>query len=168
MEDVAIAAAQTASIAGDIAANVAGHVRFAAAAGELGVKLLVLPELSLTGHPPPRGSGVSLIGPRTQEWSPIAEGTVQRINGLRVIAGGLLAGVVINICEFIVNGVILKNRWAAAMRALGKPAGYGATEMTAFILWGFLVGIFAIWLYAAIRPRYGPGPKTAAVAGVAV
>lgn len=24
-----------------------------------------------------------------------------------------------------------------------------------------------MWLYAAIRPRYGPGPKTAAVAGFA-
>jgi Na+/H+ antiporter NhaC len=26
-------------------------------------------------------------------------------------------------------------------------------------------GIWAIWLYAAIRPVYGPGPKTAAIAG---
>ena len=24
----------------------------------------------------------------------------------------------------------------------------------------------AIWLHAAIRPRYGPGPKTAAIAGL--
>jgi hypothetical protein len=26
-------------------------------------------------------------------------------------------------------------------------------------------GIWALWLYAAIRPRYGAGPKTAAIAG---
>jgi hypothetical protein len=26
-------------------------------------------------------------------------------------------------------------------------------------------GIWAMWLYAAIRPRYGAGPRTAAVAG---
>jgi hypothetical protein len=31
----------------------------------------------------------------------------------------------------------------------------------------FLVGILLIWLYAAIRPRYGAGPGTAALAGVA-
>jgi hypothetical protein len=31
----------------------------------------------------------------------------------------------------------------------------------------FAVGILAIWLYAAIRPRYGAGPKTAALAGIA-
>jgi len=32
----------------------------------------------------------------------------------------------------------------------------------------FAVGIWTMWLYAAIRPRYGPGPKTAAMAGVAL
>src|SRR5207244_6978593 len=37
-----------------------------------------------------------------------------------------------------------------------------------FVVWGFLVGIFAVWLYAAIRPRYGVGPKTALCAGSAV
>jgi len=35
------------------------------------------------------------------------------------------------------------------------------------ILW-LVLGIWAVWLYAAIRPRYGPGPKTAAYAGVAL
>ena len=29
------------------------------------------------------------------------------------------------------------------------------------------MGSWAMWLYAAIRPRYGPGPKTAAFAGFA-
>lgn len=28
-----------------------------------------------------------------------------------------------------------------------------------------VAGIWAMWLYAAIRPRYGAGPKTAAIAG---
>ena len=37
-----------------------------------------------------------------------------------------------------------------------------------FTVWGFLVGILAIWLYAAIRPRYGAGSKTALYAGAAV
>ena len=31
---------------------------------------------------------------------------------------------------------------------------------------GFLLGIAAVWLYAAIRPRYDAGPKTAIRAGV--
>ena len=36
----------------------------------------------------------------------------------------------------------------------------------AFVLLLTLIsGIFSIWFYAAIRPRYGPGPKTAVCAG---
>jgi hypothetical protein len=31
-----------------------------------------------------------------------------------------------------------------------------------------VLGIFMIWLYAAIRPRYGAGPGTAVCAAVAV
>ena len=34
--------------------------------------------------------------------------------------------------------------------------------------WPFVLGFSTMWLYAAIRPRYGPGPKTAAAAGFAV
>ena len=30
------------------------------------------------------------------------------------------------------------------------------------------MGILAVWLYSTIRPRYGAGPKTAVVAGLAV
>lgn len=93
---------------------------------------------------------------------------MEKINGTRVIAGGLLAGAVINVSEFVVNGVLLKARWATAMRDLRKPAQISSLAMESFIVWGFLLGVFAIWLYAAIRPRYGPGPKTAAVAGVAL
>ncbi|MGA2181708.1 MAG: carbon-nitrogen hydrolase family protein [Bryobacteraceae bacterium] len=47
-----IAAAQSASLPGDIAANLAHHLRFAVAAADHGVRLLVFPELSLTGYEP--------------------------------------------------------------------------------------------------------------------
>ncbi len=88
------------------------------------------------------------------------------INWTRVILGGLVAGVIINIFEFVLNGVILAKDMEAAMTALGRQVGGSALAM--FTVWGFLVGIFAIWLYAAIRPRYGAGPKTALCAGAAV
>jgi len=84
----------------------------------------------------------------------------------RVILGGLLAGVVINIVEFITNGVALRESWGAAMRALGKPAELSAGAIVMFNVWGFLLGIAAVWLYAAIRPRYGAGPNTALRAGL--
>ena len=78
--------------------------------------------------------------------------------------GGLLAGVVINVVEFITNGVILREAWGQAMKALGKPQ-LSAGAVVIFNIWGFLLGIAAVWLYAAIRPRYGAGPKTAIRAG---
>jgi len=85
----------------------------------------------------------------------------------RVILGGLLAGLVINIVEFITNGVVLREAWGQAMQALGKPAQLSGGAIVIFNIWGFLVGIAAVWLYAAIRPRYGAGPKTAIRAGLA-
>lgn len=50
MTPLVIAAAQTVSVAGDIAANLARHGDFIALAGRHGVQLLVFPELSLTGY----------------------------------------------------------------------------------------------------------------------
>jgi hypothetical protein len=76
-----------------------------------------------------------------------------------VILGGLVAGVIINVFEFLLNGVILANDMQAAIRALGKQMGGGA--LASFTVWGFLVGIFAVWLYAAIRPRFGALRATA-------
>ncbi len=48
--DVVIAAAQSKSVAGDVADNVARHLRFGAKAAELGAQLVVFPELSVTGY----------------------------------------------------------------------------------------------------------------------
>jgi hypothetical protein len=89
-----------------------------------------------------------------------------KINWIRVILGGLVAGVIINIFEFALNGVVLAKDMEAAISALGRQVG--GAQLAMFIAWGFLVGIFAIWLYAGIRPRYGAGPKTALCAASAV
>ena len=37
-----------------------------------------------------------------------------------------------------------------------------------FVIMGFAIGILAVWLYAAIRPRFGPGARTAVCAGLTV
>lgn len=88
-----------------------------------------------------------------------------RINWGRVILGGLLAGVIINAVEFCVNGLVLGRDWEAAMKALGRTMAPSAVAV--FVIWGFLAGISAIWLYAAARPRFGPGAGTAALTGFA-
>jgi hypothetical protein len=91
-----------------------------------------------------------------------------RINWLRVILGGLLAGMVINLCEFLVNGVALGAEWGAAMKSLNRPGEMGIGPVAAFWLWGFLIGLYAMWLYVSLRPRFGAGPRTALIAGIAV
>ena len=91
-----------------------------------------------------------------------------RINWSRVILGGLLAGVVLNIVDFILYGVVLKDDSAAAMRALGKSGAMTTNLILWFVFLDFLFGIFLVWLYAAIRSRYGAGAKTAVWAGLAM
>jgi len=89
-----------------------------------------------------------------------------RINADRVIGGGIVAGILVNISETILNTVVLKHPWEDAMKALGKPSVMTSGAMIVWILWGFIYGILCVWLYAGIRPRFGPGPATATMAGI--
>lgn len=91
-----------------------------------------------------------------------------RINWGRVFLGGIVAGIVINLSETLLNTVVVKDDWAEAIRALGKdPAtAMAGNAMVIWILWGFLAGVGIVWGYAAIRSRFGPGPRTAAIAAI--
>src|SRR5262245_61078734 len=93
---------------------------------------------------------------------------MDQINWNRVLLGGLVAGLIINVFEGVLNGVILQSEWADAMKALNKTGDMTTGQIVGFNIWGFATGIIAVWLYSAIRPRYGAGPKTAAIAALAV
>jgi hypothetical protein len=89
--------------------------------------------------------------------------SVRRINWARVIVGGLAAGLVINVFEYVGHGVLLDDVWTAAFRALGKaPTGW-----LAFIPGNFAVGILMIWFYARLQSHYGGGPISAVRSGLA-
>ncbi len=88
-----------------------------------------------------------------------------RINLVRVLIGGLIAGVVINVFEYVLNGVLLADQWPALMKSISRPA-LGMNEIVIFQVLGFLQGLVAVWTYAAIRPRFGAGPMTAIVAAL--
>jgi hypothetical protein len=93
---------------------------------------------------------------------------VGKINWGNVVLGGLVAGLIIDVVEGIVEGVILGPEWRQAMQALGHPLRETGVNITLHILLGFAYGLMAVWLYAAIRPRFGAGPKTALYAGLGV
>ena len=89
-----------------------------------------------------------------------------RVNGKRIVLGGIVAAVIVNVGEGLL-GLLLRRDYEAAIRALGIRMEPGLATLLP-IAWSFAVGILAIWLYAAIRPRYGPGPRTAVRAGLAL
>ncbi len=89
------------------------------------------------------------------------------INMGRVVIGGLVAGLLINISEFILNGVVLAADMNAAMKALNRPPVDGSMIVW-FVLLAFGIGIMAVWVYAAVRPRFGPGVQTAICASLLV
>jgi len=89
------------------------------------------------------------------------------INVGRAILGGLLTGVVINIGETILNVLIVAEPMERALQARNLPP-VGGAAIGGFVLLCFLLGIATVWLYAAIRPRFGPGVRTAVIVGVVV
>ncbi len=91
-----------------------------------------------------------------------------KINWGRVILGGLVAGVVINVSEFILHTMVVGEQWKEAMKALNLSGEPTTQQIVVWNIWGFLVGIATVWLYAAIRPRFNPGAGTAVKAGIAV
>ena len=90
-----------------------------------------------------------------------------KINWIRVLLGGLIAGVVGIVFQFAVWVPLVGHSLSATLQALGHPMQETVGATVIMVVWIFLLGILAIWLYAAIRPRYGAGPGTAALAGVA-
>lgn len=88
-----------------------------------------------------------------------------KINLVRVFLGGLLAGLILNIFEYILNGVVFASQWNDFEKMLGRQMRPGAIPF--FVVASFVMGVGVVWLYAAARPRLGPGAKTAALTGLA-
>jgi len=88
-----------------------------------------------------------------------------KINNGRVLLGGLVAGVVLNIGESLLNGVLLAKTMEEDFRRLNIPPPGGSFIVRAVAI-TFLLGIAIVYLYAAIRPRFGAGVKAAVCAGL--
>lgn len=94
-----------------------------------------------------------------------------KINMGRVILGGLLAGLVMNISEYVLHARVLGEE-GEKLRKDWETLGLVGSQEPKMVAWlivaTFALGITAVWLYAAIRPRFGAGPGTAVFAGLAV
>lgn len=90
------------------------------------------------------------------------------INWYRVLLGGLVAGLVMNVGEAALHAGILGGDALELYEALGVTQAAQAWTLAALVSVTFVLGLTAVWLYAAIRPRYGAGPWTAVCAGLVV
>ncbi len=87
------------------------------------------------------------------------------INLGRVILGGLVAGLVLNIGEVIWNDFILGSQMKSFLAAhnFAEPGGNFIVVAVGLT---FVMGIVLVLGYACIRRHFGPGPKTALIAGL--
>ncbi len=88
------------------------------------------------------------------------------MNRRRVFLGGLAAGLVLNIIDYLSNAVILADRMRADANAFKPGLGDQMAAMTGgqiagYVFFDFIVGMLLVWTYAAVRPRLGPGARTA-------
>src|SRR5688572_23736047 len=99
--------------------------------------------------------GVELEGAELLDHDPLYSTTkalMGRINIFGVLKGGLAAALIMNISQYLLDMMM----------------GTSVTAPVAVVVRTTALGIATVWLYAAIRPRFGPGPKTAIWAGLIV
>ena len=91
------------------------------------------------------------------------------INTKKVLVGGLVAGVIINIIDFVANTYILGARMKAESDAF-KPgmsdAMMAGNAVISYVIMDLVLGFALIWTYAAFRPRFGAGARTATYVAV--
>jgi hypothetical protein len=90
------------------------------------------------------------------------------INWPKVLLGGLLAGVVINSFEFVLNYFMLDEVWLAAHQGEEAKLVMRGGEIAFLNLWGFLVGLMSMFLYAIFRNWMTPSAKTALYTGALI
>ena len=86
----------------------------------------------------------------------------------RVLLAGLLAGLLLNIGEAVLHGVVLAPATADAMTALDRDGASSAAGLTLLIGITFLQGIIGLWLYALLAGRGVKRGRAAVVAGLAL
>jgi hypothetical protein len=89
-----------------------------------------------------------------------------KINVGKVIVGAIVAGIAMNGFDYVINEMIMKADYAAVFAA--RNIDPMAMSIATMVVLDFAMALLLVFTYAAIRTRFGPGPKTAVVAGLLV
>ena len=88
-----------------------------------------------------------------------------KINFGRVLLGGLVAGLVLTVGEYLLNEKVLGGQMKDYFTKHNFPQP-GGNFMVIAISATVVLGISIVLLYAMIRPRFGAGPRAAIIAGL--
>ena len=91
---------------------------------------------------------------------------MNNINFGRVLIGGLVAGLVLNIGEWLLNAVVLASQMKEFSLKHNFPPEPAGSAIAVAVGLTFVLGIVLVLGYACIRTRLGPGVKTAIMAGL--
>src|SRR5688500_12496209 len=90
-----------------------------------------------------------------------------RINWARMLIGGLIAAIIAFASDGFLHEQLLSAGWKAVYANLGAnlPAEH-ASSMASFAVFELGRGLISMFVYVMMLLHFGPGPKTAALAGV--
>jgi hypothetical protein len=90
------------------------------------------------------------------------------MNMVRILVGGAVAGLLMNIGEAALHAGVLGSDAEQLYAKLNVPLPNPGDNLPFLIGMTFVLGFVAVWLYAAFRPRFGPGARTALLAALVV
>lgn len=90
------------------------------------------------------------------------------VNVRKIFVGGLVAAVVMLVVDGATFFLFMREAVEANAARLGlDPAAMtGAAGMVGWVAMEIIWGMLVVFTYAGIRPRFGPGPRTAVIAGL--
>ena len=88
------------------------------------------------------------------------------INTRRVILGGLVAGLIANAFDFVITQYFMSTEFDLMRTRLNVSTAAIGSWVWVFAIADFAWGFLLVFTYAAIRPRFGPGPITAFISGI--
>jgi hypothetical protein len=93
---------------------------------------------------------------------------MSHLNWPRILLGTLVAAIIMFLADGWLHEGPLQSDWAAVYANLGAAEPkHSAVGLVYFAIFELGRAFTAVFLYALMRDRFGPGPKTAVLAGVA-
>lgn len=95
---------------------------------------------------------------------------MSKISVGKVVAGGILAGVILSGFDWVTSNYLLAADWqnVARQRNIDMWVMGSTSALVTMLTIDFVLGQVLVLTYAAIRPRFGQGPGTSAIAAFLV